>query len=133
MVRINRPESGLFSVGCGRYSIRERGNHRFSGYIELAFNSVEMVQDAAGYFPLFYHFDAFLIDQQFNVPVQIDWELAGVHFSDPGVDGFSLVITINTYFVGSGDQALIDWERTIEPMIIYLGAIFEAPGHKIYP
>ena len=92
-----------------------------------------MVQDAARYFPLFYHFDAFLIDQHFNVPEQIDWELAAVHFADPGVGGFSLVITINTYFVGRGDQALIDWERTIEPMIIYLGAILEAPDHKIYP
>ena len=79
---IAQRSNGLFTVGCESGDVAEKEGHRRFGYLEFAINSKAGVSDAANYFPLFFHFDHFLHQNQFDHAVQFHWELEGARFMD---------------------------------------------------
>ncbi|TIU39514.1 MAG: hypothetical protein E5W31_07490, partial [Mesorhizobium sp.] len=96
---INHEETGLLSIGCLSSPVVDEGRgYRVTGYIEFAFNSVAGIEDAANYFPIFFHFDQDLHVSNFPHRVQFSWEIEGAHFAEANAGGFTMAITINTDF-----------------------------------
>lgn len=128
---INGSATGLFSVGCVSGPVEEERGHRRAGYVEFALNSMEGVQNAANYFPPFFHFNRLLHSEQFD-RARFDWELEGAEFLAVNVAGFTCAVFVNTRFVATEAEALADWECALRLLGVLLGGIPSTAGDPIY-
>ena len=129
---INRPENGLVSVGCAAWDFSDEDGFRWSGYIEFAINSAEMVEDARSYFPLFFRFDELLHDSGFDQKVNYNWELAPAHFSPAMVDGFTCTIWVYTPYFPSPAEAKDAWDNALGPVVQFLGGYPRQRGQPLF-
>lgn len=129
---INKPENGLVSVGCAGWDMSDDNGHRWHGYIEFAINSAEMIADSKCYFPLFFHFDRMLHNEDFNQRVNYNWELAGAHFAPANVDGFTCAVNVYTPYASSIEDAKEAWQQAIVPLIVFLGGYPAQEGTPLF-
>ena len=127
-----RRECGLFSIGCTSGDVADHDGFRVSGYVEFAINSRVKVQDAAAYWPIFYHFDEMLAQGPFPERVFLSWELEPAHFVEIGVSGFTCSVIINTDFHGSASEARECWKNTLGTLELYFGNCPAAGDDPIY-
>lgn len=132
MLSINAPETSLFSVGCTSALVSDESGHRYTGYAEFAVNSKEAVQDAAVYFPIFFHFDSFLNHSKFDTQIKFDWELMQAHFLDANVGGFTCSVFINTFHFPSPSSAYEAWEKALDALSVFFRSVGGIGGEKIY-
>ena len=66
---LNADSSSFFSVGCFSDPVQIDQGHRYKGYVDFSWNCKKCVQDAINYFSLFFHFEQFLRDQDFQQAV----------------------------------------------------------------
>jgi hypothetical protein len=128
---INAPHTSLFSAGCVSGHTVQDDMHGYCGYLEFAWNSVHLVQDAQSYFPLFFWFNKLLVTHQF-VRAKFEWELQGAHFLARNVGGFTCTIFINTTFSPTQDEALADWNTALGYLTSYVGTVNSGPTDHIY-
>ena len=117
---INRPNTGLVSVGCAAWLYSEDRGHRRAGYVEFAINTAEAVADARNYFPLFFKFDRMLHEANFAETVGYNWELDSANFYPANVDGFTCSIWIHAAYYPSPEEAKEAWQRALHPLIPFL-------------
>jgi hypothetical protein len=129
---INEPENGLVSVGCAGWPVSEDQGHRWSGYIEFAINSAEMIEDARSYFWFFFHFDRMLHNNQFDQMVNYNWELEGANFHPARADGFTCTIWINLPYVETAEAAFDAWQMALDPLIPLLGGYPVQEGRPLF-
>jgi hypothetical protein len=129
---LNRPQSGIFTIGCTSGDVSDAQGHRRSGYFEFAINSCELVGDASNYFPVFFHFDRFLAQTAPSLQAAFDWELMGAHFFDAGMDGFTCAVFVNTYYVDSLERAHKDWTTALNLLQSHLMNYQDEERHPIY-
>lgn len=106
---LNEPDSAFGTVGCVSARVDEPEGHRVTGYVEFAFDSAEMIADAANYFPAFFHFDAALHRARFDDGIHFHWELMGATFHRTGSIGFTMTVTINTDWCETAERASLAW------------------------
>lgn len=132
---INEPQTGLFSVGCVSGTVVDDNGERYSGYIEFSLNSVSAIADARNYFPMFFHFDCWLNEQQPKFAVTYNWELQPATFieSQSRATGFTCSITINTHYVSTTDEASQAWGESLERLSTFLSETAPKSPDFIYP
>ncbi len=131
VARLNDEKCGLATVGCAGWTETNEHGHRWWGYVEFVINTVEATQDAASYFPLFFHFDRMLHDQKFNEPVNYRWEIEGAHFFPTNSDGFTCSLFVYTTFFPSAEAAREAWQVALEPLLA-IGQFPVKPGQPIF-
>lgn len=130
---INGIDTGLFTVGCVTGKHESDQGIRYSGYVEFAFNSRSAIQDAARYFPIFFHFCRFLHETAFDVAVQYNWELQGATFLEANdVDGFTCSVVINTSFLPDPTAAWQAWELSLQVLAVFLASVPAQGDDMIY-
>jgi hypothetical protein len=130
--KLNEKNTGIFTIGCLSGPVRDQHGHRMTGYIEFAFNYVELVVDARNYFPIFFDFNKRLTQHGMIDDVRFDWELEGAHFFEADCDGFTCAITVNTRYCKSGEEARGLWDSAICILSTYLGEVPILPYTRIY-
>jgi hypothetical protein len=127
---INDPATGLFSIGCvSEAVVDDTHGHRVTGYVEFAFDSQAMVEDAIHYFEVFFHFDQRLRRRGFADRVEFFWELMVAHFHvRTAADGFSAMVTINTHFYETPELARAAWDGALTLFAEHLREIPPQPG-----
>lgn len=120
---INAPDTGLCSIGCVSDRYEERGHLRYSGYMEIAFNSRSHIVDPSHYFSLFFDFDHVIEKSGFDVKVEYNWSLQPATFIDQKAAGYTCTIFLNTYFFESEQAATEAWEATLDSLGLHLGKI----------
>lgn len=128
---INAPESGLLSVGCTSGPVEDGQGHRMSGYVEFAFNAVELIADATNYFQVFFHFDRYLHEAKPR-DIHFHWELMGATFREAGADGFTAAVTINTGYLDSQQSAGAAWQSALGFLGDFLKALPPCYGRPLY-
>lgn len=128
---INAPTTSLFSTGCVSGHTVQQGKHGYCGYVEFAWNSARLVQDAQNYFPLFFWFNKLLVSHQF-VRAKFEWELEGAHFLAPNVGGYTCAVFVNTTFSPTQDEALADWNTALGHLTNYFGTVNGGETDYIY-
>ncbi|MBI1196246.1 MAG: hypothetical protein GC203_00110 [Phenylobacterium sp.] len=129
---INRPQTGLFTIGCVSGRVAVDGRHRIRGYVEFAVNSGVFIEKASNYFPIFFQFERRLNAVGYQDPVQFRWELEGATFLEAGVSGFSMVVYIDTPACDAAEDAQMFWARALDVLGRFLSAIPIQPGQPIY-
>lgn len=132
VAQINAAHTGLFTVGCVSGDSGDGQEHWRGGYVELAWNSIAHSGDAARYFPLFFHFNRWLDEQQFPHPVSFRWQLEPAHFLETNSDGFTCAIFINTAGFDTPARARDCWGAAMSALTTYLGSIPSQGADLIY-
>lgn len=132
IIAINLPETSLFSIGCTSGKVSDENGYRYSGYAEFAVNSREAIQDAAIYFPIFFHFNSLLHRTKFNAEVKFDWELMSAHFIEANVGGFTCTVFVNTAYLSSEIEAKDSWDAAMEILMSFLSSVKGIGGERIY-
>jgi len=120
IVAINHAETAFFTVGCEKAFNTAADGFWAKGYLEFSSNYVEIVVDAANYFPLFFHFNKFLSQRGYSDPVLFDWELLGATFVDAKVKGFTVTVWIQTATLSTEDEVKAAWCRAVALLAEYL-------------
>ncbi len=124
--------NGLFTIGCASGDVAEIEGSRRTGYVEFAINSKSGVENAANYFPLFFHFDRLLHSSKFSHPVQFSWELQPARFGAVNVAGFTCSIFVNTHFCTSIERARECWAAALRVIEQHLATVPLQHGEPIY-
>jgi hypothetical protein len=130
---INGIGTGLFSVGCVSGEVADENGVRHTGYIEFSFNSKALSSDAGNYFPIFFHFDRFLHESKFDIPVSYQWEIEGASFLEADHHGFTVAVFVNTHYCDSLDRATANWARALATLGYYLQSVTTGKTDYIYP
>jgi len=130
--KMNDEKTGIFTIGCVSSPVSDTNGHRISGYIEFAFNYVELVADAQNYFPLFFHFNKWLKNHGMIDDVKFDWELEGAHFFEKNCDGLTCSVIVNIRYCECEEKAQELWKSAICILSDYLETIPIQPCTKIY-
>ena len=129
---LNTQESSFFSVGCFSKMRETLHGFRHRGYIEFAWNCPNCVQDAIHYFSLFFHFDQFLRNQEFNHRVRLDWIIEEALFCDIDLYGFCCAIFIDTAPCQALTDATKAWETSLQTIELFLNTIPRVSSNVIY-
>ena len=129
---INHHDTGLFSVGCDSGEVSEQQGFRRTGYIEFSINSKSHVQDAANYFPIFFHFDRLLANTKFSHRVQFNWELQSAAFIDSNTAGYTCTVFVNTYVCADSIAVGQSWSAALAALAQLLSAVPPYDGEPIY-
>jgi len=129
---LNACESSFFTAGCdSKLHCTSAGYYR-QGYIEIAWNCTQCVQDAINYFALYFHFNKSLLVQGFNQPVQLKWNIQEVTFSAVEVHGFSCSIQVKTRSLSSAEAANQAWQLSLRMIQSYLETVETNRSSPIY-
>lgn len=82
-------------------------------YAEFSVNPKEAEQDAAIYFPMFFHFNNLLHRSKFDAQIKFDWELMPAHFVEANVSGFTCTVIVNTAYFPSESEAKDSWHTAM--------------------
>lgn len=126
---INVAEGGLFSIGCLSSAFRDERGHGRTGYVEFALDSDQWVTDASNYFPIFFHFDRELFQQNYADPMNFTWELMGASFYPANVDGFTATVYLNTAGLPSSGEVDRVWTRGLGILEAHLSRFGPPPGN----
>ncbi len=134
LVLINERGTPFFTIGCEKDITEEDAGWRMGGYIEFAFNYPELARDAASYFPVYFHFDRVLKEQDLSVPVQFQWELARAKFLDAsGAVGYTAIVWVRTGNAPSRDELLEVWAAAVDVFAHFLATYPTHGQQAIYP
>jgi len=128
LLRLNSREVAFFTVGCDRGISEISGRFSCGGYLEIAFNSIELVANAQNYFKLFFDFHKAVISPNFwPTGVQCIFELQGADFFDGPAPGFTLTLWIQTQPQGTAGQSMEIWDLGLRTIVEFLEPIRLAP------
>ena len=113
---MNGPASIFFTVGCEKAFNKNEKGHWVNGYLELAFNYVELIADAQFYFKLFFRLKQMALDTS----VRYNFELEAAHFIKANADGMAMSIWISTSVLASQDAAKSAWEHGLDTVVGFL-------------
>lgn len=134
LVLINESGTPFFTIGCEKDIAAEDGGWRMGGYIEFAFNYSDLAQNAANYFPVFFHFDRVLKEQDVPVPIQFQWELAPAKLLDAsGIVGYTAIVWVRTGLAPSRDLLLDTWSAALNGLAHFLATYPTHGQQSIYP
>jgi hypothetical protein len=115
-------------VGCLSAPVSNDRGFRRTGYVEFALNDQVAVQDAARYFPAFFHFDRLWHEQGKELPVMFNWEIEGAAFLECNTDGFTCSVSINTDYFESQPEADASWGQALALLSMLLSSIPRDPA-----
>src|SRR5579864_3127595 len=137
LVRLNDSKTAFFTVGCEKSCDKYEGGFSTGGYIELAFNYVELVLNAQCYFKIFFDFTKLINDSGPQASrTRYIFELAPAHFFDGPADGFTLAVWIRTPLFKTREEATSAWGESLSALVQFLesmnvgssGTCIYAPG-----
>lgn len=88
------------------------------GYVQFAFNAVELVADATNYFELFFHFNERFAGK--DPLFQYRWDVEPNQFEEVGTIGFSATVWITTADLQTPDDAWQHWSEALDELTDYL-------------
>ncbi|MEM8637896.1 MAG: hypothetical protein AAGG51_03625 [Cyanobacteria bacterium P01_G01_bin.54] len=129
---LNCKESSFFTTGCFSQMIYERQGYHYRGYVELAWNCQNCIQDAIHYFSLFFHFEQFLQQEKDNPAAQFHWLIEETDFLDIDLAGFCCAILLTTDSYTESSQATDTWEYTLKTLGSFFAKIPTKTSSPIY-
>ena len=114
IVRINAPATAFFTIGCAKFLDQDGAEYWGRGFIEFAFNSCPLVQDAQNYFPVFFHFNNRLLKDGFSYRVHFEWQLEKNPFKTGNCEGFSVVLWITTETFATDEASRAAWKDAVK-------------------
>jgi hypothetical protein len=132
VLAVNDASTGLFSVGCVSGEVADKSGFRWSGYMEFALNSKSLISNASNYFPIFFHFAYGTPDEAESFDAEFHWALMGARFAETNSEGFTCVLTMNTYYRPTKEEALTLWGQALGVLESYLSTVQGDFGDPIY-
>lgn len=129
---LNARKSCFFTTSCSSKLSQTAEGYRRQGYVELAWNCTQCVQDAINYFALYFHFNKSLLVQGFNQPVQLKWIIEEASFSAVEVHGFSCFVCVRTRSLSSAEQANQVWQLSLKVIQSYMETVETNQANPIY-
>lgn len=117
---LNDPASIFFTVGCEKAFGETHSGHWVNGYLELAFNYVELLADAQFYFKVFFAFNQWYWKLEPKPSVRYNFELQAAHFLKSNTDGMTLTVWIGTGVSATKEAAQNEWEQGLDPVVGFL-------------
>jgi hypothetical protein len=122
-------------VGCDKAWYPQGKGFVLVGYLELAFNYVELVSDPRNYFQLFFEFNHWMTKTAKGLPnatYAFDLEEANFHDAKPGstefVDGYTLSVWIRTSESPDQARAVAEWGNALCLLVDFLEPRTTAPN-----
>ena len=104
------------------------------GYVEVAFNYKEMVQNVQCYFQLFYDFNLnWFWKQKQEAIVQCHFELEPTNFWRHQVVGFAMTVWVQTEVMPSEDAARNAWSWALNTFVDFMKMQTLPSGRKFSP
>ena len=113
LVKINADTTPFFTTGCGRSCNGQTGGFWTRGYIDFAFNYIEIAKDSPNYFLLFEQFNRHILESAFDVPVEFNFQLEAAHFEKIAAVGYTTCVWITTAEFPSPDESQKAWNQGI--------------------
>ncbi len=134
LVRLNDAKTAFFTVGCEKSCDKYEGGFSTGGYIELAFNYVELALNAQCYFKIFFDFNKLITGSGSRPPrSRYIFELAPAHFLDGPADGLTLTVWIKTQLFATCEEAMSVWGESLSSLVQFLESMDVGPnGTPIY-
>jgi hypothetical protein len=134
LVRLNDRKTAFFTVGCEKSCDKYEGGFSTGGYIELAFNYVELAMNAQWYFKIFFDFTKLINGSESQASrTRYIFELAPAHFLDGPADGFTLTVWIKTSLFTTREESLSAWGQSLSLLVQLLESMDVGPnGTPIY-
>lgn len=120
LLELNDSASIFFTVGCEKAFSQNDSGHWVNGYLELAFNYVELVADAQFYFKLFFAFNKLYWTLESKPSVRYDFELEAAHFIKANAGGMTMSVWIDTRGLPTKDAAQSAWEHGLNTVVGFL-------------
>jgi hypothetical protein len=117
---LNDPASIFFTVGCEKAFGQTNSGHWVNGYLELAFNYVELLADAQFYFKLFFAFSQLYWKADQRPSVRYNFELQAAHFMKANAGGMTMTVWIGTGVSVTKEAAQSEWERGLDTVVGFL-------------
>jgi hypothetical protein len=132
LTRINAPATPFFTVACRKSLNSGPGSYWARGYIEFAFNFIEIAKDSPNYFLLFEQFNGFAAASGCDLPVDFEFELRRTEFSDISAEGHTVCVWITTAEFPSPDGANLVWAQSVGLLADFLGSFSKPELPAIY-
>jgi hypothetical protein len=129
---LNTRASRFFTTGCFSRTIAEKFGYRHHGYLEFSWNCQVCIRDAINYFSLFFHFEQFLHNHQFDQKVKFQWSIQQTKFTDVNLNGFCCAIFIDTDYCTSSDIAYDTWKVSLTVLESFLNSVPGQSAQTIY-
>ena len=129
---INLQETGLLTIGCLSEPIQDEHGHRFTGYVEFAFNSKSRIADASNYFPVFFHFAEGLRRNGFIHQMAFDWQLEPGNFFQCGTMGYTCSIFLNSAYKSESTASDEVWSHSLFALAEYLKTVPQESEDYLY-
>lgn len=120
LVAINDQNTPFFTVGCEKSFNKDDEGFWARGYLELAFNYCELVEDAKWYFKLFFDFNNHVWQNKFNEPTQYHFEMEGAHFFEGNCAGYTVAIWITTAVLPTNEEVKEVWGKSVDFLTSFL-------------
>jgi hypothetical protein len=129
LVRLNDPSAAFFTVGCEKsYNTHEKG-FWVRGYLEFAFNFVELVSGAQNYFKLFFEFNTSTTRIVSDLPkAQFEFQPEGGQFHDGPATGYSVSVWVNTSLCVTREESIGEWGKALSLLVDFLEPLEVKPG-----
>lgn len=129
LVRLNDPITAFFTVGCEKSCQATGSGFSVTGYVELAFNFIELVADPQYYFQLFFAFHGAIFQSSAETSkAKYLFELAPAHFLDGPANGFTVAVWISTLPLQIREEALHEWGQAVLVLVDFLESVPLRPG-----
>lgn len=109
--KINTVTTPFFTTGCGTSCNAEASSFWTRGYIEFAFNYIEIARDSPNYFLLFEQFNRHVIDTALDLPVEFNFQLKAAHFAKIAAVGYTTCVWITTAELPSVEESQKAWNQ----------------------
>ena len=118
IIKLNSNKSKFFTIGCEKRLNHNANQFCYKGYIELAFNDTELVEDIYNYFNLFYLFNDYIYHKKEDLfikdNIKFHWEISTINFKEIKARGYSITPWITTQWYNNKKQREKSWEKSLK-------------------
>lgn len=127
LIKINDASSPFFTVACRKVFNSDEGSFWVKGYLEFSLNYIEIAKDSPNYFLLFEQFNRHVLESNFDIPVDFNFELHGANFADIASNGYTACVWITTAEFPTTEGAYKTWNQSVGFLADFLSG-FEKPA-----
>jgi hypothetical protein len=129
VIALNDRATPFLTIGCEKSCNKAKvgDGYWMRGFLELAFNYAPVMADAQNYFKVFFDFTHWFWDQPKAAIIEYEFQLEGAQFLEKGVQGFSLVLWINTLVLPTEEEAKKAWGWGLDTFVKFLMTIPDKP------
>jgi hypothetical protein len=133
LVKINGTSTPFFTAASKLVTNSDPTGFWVRGYLEFCLNSLDLAKDSPNYFLLFEQFHHFIQDNNFDMPVEYNFELRDATLTDIQADVHTVSVWITTSQFPNEDGAIKNWNMSIAFLADFLSSFEKPDMDPLYP